>query len=524
MDKKKGLLNVIVSVVFRVLLLVATLLTRRFLIRFAGNDVNGLNSLYTSILGFLAVAELGVGSAITYCMYRPIVEGEKEKVSALYHLFTKLYYIIGAVIFAVGLLLLPFLKFFAKGYAQIDVDLYLTFTLFLVSVVLTYLFSAKSSLINAYKNNYITTAISSSGQLLSCGAQIAVLWLTHSFTLYLVCAIGGALLQWAATEIVTRKMYPEILALKARIDADTRAEVVKNVKAMFMHKIGGVLVNTADSIIISAFLGVTLLGKYSNYIIIMTAMSGTIALCFTPLTSVIGHLYVEEGKEQVRKYLHFFHTFNFVLGAFFFLGYYAVIDNVVTICFDSGMTGELVFGKWVTFIITLNYFIQFMRQAVLLFRDATGTFYYDRYKPLVEGAINIALSIAFVYLFGLVSEEFSVVGVIAATILTNLFICHIVEPRILYRHALQYTTKYYYIKNYLYIALFAATLFGLSFCHVEMNGEWMELLVNGCIAVAFSLAPILAAVITDRDFRNYFGTLFRKIKTKLNGGTKHEEV
>ena len=90
MDKKKGLLNVIVSIAFKVLLLVGAILVRRYLIKYIGNEVNGLNSLYTSIIGFLAVAELGVGSAITFCMYKPIVEGDNDKVSALYGLFTKL--------------------------------------------------------------------------------------------------------------------------------------------------------------------------------------------------------------------------------------------------------------------------------------------------------------------------------------------------------------------------------------------------------------------------------------------------
>ena len=515
MDKKKGIKNVVVSIIFRVLLLVATLLTRRFLIQFVGNDVNGLNSLYTSILGFLAVAELGVGSAITFCMYKPIVEGDDKKVAALYCLFKRLYLIIGGVILAGGCLLMPFLKFFAKDYAQLNVNLYLTFALSLAAVVITYLFSAKISLINAYKNNYVTTTITSSGQLLACGLQILVLFLTRSFVWYLVCAIGAALLQWAATELVTRKMYPNILALKEKIDPETRGEVVKNVKAMFMHKIGGVLVNTADSVIISAFLGVALLGKYSNYVVIMTAMIGTISLCFTPLTSVIGHLYVEEDSEQVRKYLHFFHTFNFVLGAVFFLGYYAIIDNLVVLCFDSG--GEnLLLGRWVSFVITLNYFIQFMRQATLLFRDATGTFYYDRYKPLVEGIVNIALSIAFVYLFGLVDQEFAVVGVIVATIITNLFICHIVEPYVLYKHAIKFTPKYYYTKNYLYIALFAGTLTALHFCHIPMGGQFLELLVNGCVAVAVSLVPILLAVLTDGDFRHYAKALAGRIKARHN--------
>ena len=179
---------------------------------------------------------------------------------------------------------------------------------------------------------------------------------------------------------------------------------------MFMHRIGGVLVNTADSVIISAFIGVVILGKYTNYTTIMTAMTGVLGLFFTPLTSIIGHLYVEQDKTEVKKYLNFFHTFNFIIGIIFFLGYYAVIDNLVNICFKSNE--ELVLTRPISFIITLNYFIQFMRQATLLFRDATGTFYNDRWKPLFEGLLNVALSIGFVFLFSyLFGEDFAVVGV-----------------------------------------------------------------------------------------------------------------
>ena len=143
-----------------------------------------------------------------------------------------------------------------------------------------------------------------------------------------------------------------------------------------MHKIGGILVNTADSIIISAFIGIVILGKYSNYTTIVLAMSSVIALCFTPLTSIIGHMSVEEDGKTVERYYNFFHTFNFIMGTVFFLGYYAVIDNLVTVLFGA----NLILSKQITFVITLNYFIQFMRQAANLFRDATGTFYYDRWK------------------------------------------------------------------------------------------------------------------------------------------------
>ena len=519
MDKKRGLLNVIVSIAFKIVLLVGALLVRRYLIKYAGNEVNGLNSLYLSIIGFLAVAELGVGSAITFCMYKPIVDGDNDKVSALYHLFTKLYLIIGAIILAAGCILIPLLPYLAAGYQGINQNLYLTFFLMLVSVVLSYLFSSKTSLINAYKNNYITTTISSSGMLLQYGLQILVLVLTKSFIWYLLCRTVAVAVQWGITELVTRKSYKQIIKNKQKVDSETKKEVVKNVKAMFMHKIGSVLVNTADSIIISAFIGVVILGKYSNYTTIMTSMTGVITLFFTPLTSVIGHLAVAEDKSAVKKYLNFFHTFNFIIGLVFFLGYYAVIDNVVAICFGA----DLELSKSISFIITLNYFIQFMRQATLLFRDATGTFYQDRWKPLFEGLLNVAFSIGCVFLFSaLFGADFAVVGVIVATIITNLTICHIIEPHVLYQYALHEKTSQYYLRNYLYIGVFIAVLFALNFCLQSYTNQWKELVVNGCIAVAIAAVPSAIAVLADKDFRHHIVAIGRKIKAKFSRRKKTE--
>jgi len=244
-------------------------------------------------------------------------------------------------------------------------------------------------------------------------------------------------------------------------------------------------------------------------------MTGVLALFFTPLTSIIGHMCVSSDKTEVKKYLNFFHTFNFIIGLIFFLGYYAVIDNLVTICFSSS-GNDLKLAKSISFIITLNYFIQFMRQATLLFRDATGTFYNDRWKPLAEGLINVGMSVGFVFLFGyLFGEDYAVVGVIVATVLTNISICHVVEPHVLYKYGLQSSAKTYYIRNYLYIALFAAMLVTLHFCLQTCDNQWKEMLVNGCIAVALAVVPSVAVALLDKDFRHYFKNIGEKIKSKL---------
>ncbi len=515
MDKKKSILNVSVSIAFKFFILIGAILVRRFLIQYIGDDVNGLDSLFISIIGFLSVAELGVGSAITFCMYKPIVENDNNKVSALYHLFTKLYLIIGAIILLAGCLLIPLLPYLAADYQSINQNIYFTFFLMLVSVVISYLFSSKTSLINAYKNNYITTTINSLGMILQYILQILVLVCIQSFVWYLVCRIISIIIQWGVTELIARKNHNNIIKNKQKIDVETKKQVTQSVKAMFMHRIGGVLVNTADSIIISTFIGVVILGKYTNYTTIMTSMTGVLTLFFTPLTSIIGHLCVQDDKSSIVKYFNFFHTFNFIIGIIFFLGYYGVIDNIVTLCFSTD-GNDLRLIKSISFIITLNYFIQFMRQATLLFRDATGTFYNDRWKPLFEGILNIALSIGFVYLFSyLFNDDFAVVGVIVATIITNLIICHIIEPHVLYKYAFKDKTFKYYLRNYIYIAVFAVALVLLNFSLQSYGSQWKELLVNGLIAVSIAIIPCIFVVFSDKDFRHYMLISLSKVKNKF---------
>lgn len=496
-----------VSIFFRFFMLIGSILVRHFLILHIGNEVNGLDSLYTSLIGFLSVAELGVGSAITFCMYKPIVEHDDAKVVALYQLFTKSYLIIGAIMLVVGIGLIPFLPYLAKDYVDLNVNLGFTFFLMLFSIILSYVFSAKTSLINAYKNNYVTTTISSLGMILQYALQILAIIVTESFVAYLVCRIVAMAFQWVATECYSRRHYKEILKHgKESVDNETKKEIVNKVKALFMHRIGSILVNSADSIIISAFIGVVVLGKYSNYSTIAVSMSSVIALVFTPLTSIIGHTYISE-KEKTEQYFQWFYFLNFVLGVVFFIGYYAVIDDLVMILFGNNLR----LSKSVSFVITVNYFVQFMRQATLLFRDATGTFYNDRWKPLFEGLLNVILSIAFVKILeGVGGDELGVVGVIAATIVTNLTICHIVEPYVLYKYAFEKPVKRHIFLNYIYILVFVAGVLAMSALMRTYENSWIELLVNGLISVGISAVIIIVTTLFNKSAREWVKSKFKR--------------
>ena len=492
MDKKKSLLNVFVSVGFKLVTMVMVIFVKRLLILTCGNEVNGLNALYLSVVGFLSVAELGVGSAITFCMYRPIVAGDQGKVAALYGLFQRVYGLIGTVVLCIGLLLAPFIHYFAADYAALDVNFSGTFVLMLVSVVLTYYYGAKTALINAYKNNYITTAITSGGLLLQYGLQILTLTITGSFSWYLISRIVAVTVQWLVTELVARKRYRAILKRREKLDKETRTELMKNIKAMFMHNIGSLLVNTADSMIISIFVGVVVLGKYSNYATIMSSMLAVLKLVFSSLTSVLGHMYVEKDEQTARRYCERLHLLNFMLATVFFLGYYAVIDPLVALLFGP----ELVAERTIAMVVTMNGFVQFMRSGVLVFRDATGTFYYDRWKPLVEGIFNVVLSVLLVKWIG-------VVGVIVATVITNLLICHVIEPYVLFRHAFHASPAGYYLKNYGMMLLFGGAMLLTGRCLKSCESQWTGFFVNGFLSVGVSLGICLMVLLCSRDLRGW---------------------
>lgn len=475
MDKKKSVLNIGVSMVFNVISMIMAIVVKRFLIQTCGNDVNGLNALYQSLIGILSIAELGVGSAISFCMYKPIVENDTNKVSALYHLFRKLHLLIGGVILTAGIVLSPFIKYFAKDYETIDVNFYLTFGLILISTVITYLFGAKIGLINAYKNNYITSMITYGGLIVQYALQIVCLVITQSFVVYLTCRIVSSLVQWLITNLVTRHKYFNITSNIQKVDAETKKNLSKSIKAMFMHKVGRSFINSIDSIIISTFVGVVALGEYSNYIVILNSMTNVIKLIFTSLISVIGHLYAESDTVTSRRNCEVLHFINFFVGVVFYLGYYGVIDSLISIVFLN----NLVIIRAITLVITLNGFVQFMRESVIAYRDATGTFYYDRWKSIIEGIVNIILSIVLVKMIG-------VVGVILATILTNLLICHIVEPLVLYKYAFNGSPKTHYVRNYAMITVFAVALLLLDMLLINNSNHLVALLINGCISLVVS--------------------------------------
>jgi len=510
MNKNKAFLNIITSTIFKLLLLIISILLRRYLLKYLGKEAVGLFSLYTSILGFLAIAELGVGAAITFSMYKPLVEKKYDEISGLYFLYKKIYNIIFLIFLIVGLTLTYFIPMIAKENSG-TFNMHITYILFLLSTITTYLYAHKTSFINANLDNYITVTIRSIGVIIESIIQILVLIfiakkdIRLGFTLFMLVILISNIFQGLFTNLIFNKKYRNKINNNKELNNEIKKEVTNKTKAMFSHKIGGLLVNTTDSLIISSFISVTVLGVYTNYITLSTGLVGILSLVFTSITSVIGHSYAKNTKEVFYRQFNYIYIINYILGFIFFLGFYAVIDDTILILFSKD--NSLIMDGKIVLVITLNYFIQFMRRAVSTFKDSSGLFYNDRYKPLFEGVTNLVLSLILVRVWG-------VVGVLVATIITNIFITHIVEPYVLYKHGFNKNPKGYYLYNYIGIGLFVIAIIIFNMIPLkDFNNIYINFLVRGFLSVGISLLLLTTIYIFNRRFRESFNYL---VKTSFN--------
>ena len=88
---------------------VLSFINRTFFIYFLNVTYLGVSGLFSNILSMLSLAELGIGTAIIYKLYKPLAEKDTKQIQALMNFYKNAYQVIGCIIFIVGMSLIPFL-------------------------------------------------------------------------------------------------------------------------------------------------------------------------------------------------------------------------------------------------------------------------------------------------------------------------------------------------------------------------------------------------------------------------------
>ncbi len=423
---------------------------RSIFIAHLGDTLNGVNDLYTSLLSVLSMAELGVGTALNYSLYGPVARKDYEKIKSYMLLYRKAYRVIGLVIGAAGLLVSPFLPYLVKQPEGVSVrDMTLYYFIFLFNTVSSYFVAYKYSLVNAEQKNYIQTNVITVTKMITVTLQIGVILATRNFYLYLLTAAFVELIQKIFVSDYLNRRYPYLKDRNvARLSREETGEVVQKTKALMFHKIGDVARLQTDSMIISSFINVTLVGYVGNYNMIFTSVSNFVNIIFNSVLSSFGNLIATESKDKQYQMFRVYRFFACWIYGFSAVGFFLLLTPLI-ILWPSVGPGKTLPATVVGLILT-DYYFKGDRIVLSNFKTAAGVFEQDKYLALLQGAVNLVISIALVQKIGLS-------GVYVGTIVSGL-IANVTKPFIIYKACFDRDAKAYFVDSVKYLTVILGIL------------------------------------------------------------------
>lgn len=489
--------NLLVSWIGQAFIVIATFVTRYFFV-FAlgaqGKEYLGISGLFSNILSVLSLAELGIGLAISYSLFRPLEENDTETVKSIMHLFKGIYYGVGLFILVAGALLCPFLEYFIK---EIPADITIQqirvyFLLYVGNIGISYFFSYKATLLIADQKKYID-------QINYCFwftclnvTQIIFLILKPDYFIYLALQIVFTLFQNVCISYIADKKYP---FLKDRNVQPVKREVgntiKKNTFAMIFQKLGNIVVNATDNIVLSKFMGLAIVGVYTNYYSVLNAVNMLVSQLFSAIASSVGNYNVTASEKEVED----------VFQKALFVNFWAY--GVATTCLFCALNPLIIIwlGKDyilplnIVLVLCINFYLNGMRQSVVNFRNAMGIYWQDKMKPIVEAVINLSVSVVLVIRYG-------TVGVFIGTTVSIIAVTCWWEPHTLYRYGFKCSMKYYY-KKYIKYLITSMVVFGITAVVVQnMNYEGIvDLLMKGMTGLIITNLVYIIIYAKTKEFQ-----------------------
>ncbi len=425
-------INAVVNIVAQLIILLINFGTRKIFIVAFGENYLGINGLYSNILSVLSLAELGVGSAILYCLYKPVAENDYGHINALINYYKKLYRIIGMSVASIGLLVIPFLYYFVNIEADIG-NITLYYLLYLANVVSSYFLVYKTAILTADQKNYVIKICTAIVQVVQFVILTLIALVLRNYTLYLTLQIFFSVLTNIVCSIVATRKYPFING-KKQISADEKRTIWANIKAMFSYQVGNVVVNHTDNILISLLISTVTVGFYSNYSMVVSAVNTFAALIFTSVQASIGNLAVKESSDRQYDVFKKLSIVGYCITSFATISFITLFQDFITILY----TDYYLLDFKIVIACSLNFYMVNILQPIYCYRNTVGLFMHTKRIMMYTAITNIILSIILGKMLGLF-------GILIATFISRLVTNFWFEPVKLYKKYFHKSPKEYFV-------------------------------------------------------------------------------
>lgn len=506
----KSIKNARVSMVLYMLTMFVGFFSRKVFIHYLGAEILGLNTLIVNLLNFLNLAELGIGAAVSFSLYKPLYEKQQETINEIVSVQGYLYRRVGWAIITCSIILLFFFPLIFEKAEVPLYDAYITFVVMLFSSALGYFVNYKQNLLEADQKQYVLVYCTYGIRLVKSLIQIiAVIYLPYPYLFWLGIEFVFAIIIAVSINRSVRKFYPclEVSVPEGKMLLKKYEQIVVKIKQLFFHKLAGFAVYQSNPIIIYSFTTLTLVAIYGNYMLILNAVMLLINSIFNGINASIGNLIVESTDQKIKEVLWELMAIRMWIAAVLC---YAILE--LSPAFMTLWVGkEYILDNVTVYLLLIYQFIQ-MTRITENFLYAYGQF-KDVWAAVCEAVMHIGLAVLGGYLWG-------INGILAGCIVAVFLIGVIWKPIFLFKSSLPENVWRYFgimIKNLAVLVLSAFVTHAvllLTDIHAGTDMKYFigySILVTGeYMLISFSLFYLLSP-----EFRQITQRLVKKLNTSL---------
>lgn len=504
MRTRKSMINTVVSFASQFIIILLGFISRRVLIYNVGVQYLGINGLMSNILTVFSLAESGIGVAIGYALYKPLAENNIEQIKSLMRFFKHTYQALAAGTAVIGLAFYPLLPFFLKDNTAPDANI--IYLMFLFSSVVSYLWVYKTTLNSSDQNKYLYTIANTVTQILVLVLKVLVLYFTQNYILYLSIDIGTTIVKNLIFCRIVDKRYPYLKDKNVRkLDTETKKGLFTNIKALFLGKIGYIVSQCSDNLVISSIVSVTAVGMYSNYTTLISAVSGFVSTFSSGVTASMGNLIASDSKERVYSIYKKIDFINFWLYTFSAICLLCLIEPFVAIWLGE----EFILSKGILILAISTYYLYGLNSGIDIAKNAAGLYYPDRYVPMCEAFLNMGISLA-------LAPRYGVAGVLLGTLISFLVFSFWTKPYFVYRDVFCVPFGKYVAWEGKKIIL--STVIALATWYVVSLVSLPNMILNFCVKAVVSLAMsngLLIVIYCRSEEFLYIRTLVDSVLARL---------
>ena len=507
---KKTMLNAKINLICYFASFITAFFTRKILLDHLGAEFIGFTGTVGSLLSFLNLAELGIGTAIGYVLYKPIADGDKFKINEVISVLGYLYRIIGLAILSLGILGSLFLPLIFNDTTIPLGVIYFAFYAYLSASMIGYFVNYRAALLSADQRNYIVTGYFQITTTCKVILQMVLAIYFGSFYIYFAIELIGGIINAIILNWKINQAYPW---LKSEIKQGKQIfkkypEIIKYTKQIFAHKVGGLVQGQLTPFLIYSFVSLPMVALYTNYTILTQRLEGLIAGVINSTGAAIGNLIAEGDKNKILK------VFKELLAIRLFV---ASIAAACIYTFASKFIGvwlgeEYILNGYTVALIAILSGLGIARGVLDQFCYGCGLF-ADVWAPYAESAIMVVFSIIGGFHYGLP-------GVLCGPLVSIIAIIYIWKPYYLFSKGFKLSVIEYW--KLFAINIIATTLSLLTtnyiFCtFIQTNiptNNWGNLIASGAIyTITIAITTTITYYALSAGFRDFIqrSKLFNKI-------------